>query len=730
MLVVLKYKSYILYPLINLNIGICLQRWRSLIMKIRICATFMLFLFIWLHPFWTFAKGEEAKERVVSLVYDDSGSMRNNDRWKYANYALQSLVALLDEKDKFSYVPMSKPNDPLNISLTKDKRQTEIEGIGAWKTYLNTPFSAVETAMQSIKKEADIDGKREFWLIVLTDGAFNDLEKDKVGGKEQITQKLAQFKKEMDAKKISLHPILITMEEDLGQQEKAQLNTFKEIWKKEINGVTMPSSGEDGIVKSVNQVAALVANRDPFSSVETIVKTKVVGKKVEITTPFPLKRMTLVRQSPSLSNYQVTQISKPLQLQSSYSIHAPGEAKLFGNIVHISTENQGVIKPGTYTIEVDRDIEKEGLQVLVEPALNYTVSTYDKDDSSQKNVEKMYEGVTAVIEAKPTELPIQSSYFQSEVEIDGKQYPMKWDDKKHVFYYETKIDKGLVRGKVHMNIKGFYRQTKEFKIEVTEKPKLSLQTITKDYEEKVTNLENSKPFIIQPQLDGKPMTEEAVKKLLKSTGVTSKQSINYEIKQQDNQIYIYPRPHYSDTFNFTDTGTVEATITIQDSKLQEVKKNISLHIQNAPFYEKYALIFKFVIPITLLLLVVGIIVLGWIARPRFHRKALLYYEWDQEVAKDWLYQSEPELLKNKWWKHYFGIPFRAERKTVQSVTFIAKKGSKSIFVAKESQVVGMIIDGMFITEDEVGMEHKTLYPNELLVIDRGYGKEIYKYECE
>ncbi len=665
-------------------------------MKIRICATFMLFLFIWLHPFWTFAKGEEAKERVVSLVYDDSGSMRNNDRWKYANYALQSLVALLDEKDKFSYVPMSKPNDPLNISLTKDKRQTEIEGIGAWKTYLNTPFSAVETAMQSIKKEADIDGKREFWLIVLTDGAFNDLEKDKVGGKEQILQKLAQFKKEMDTKKISLHPVLITMEEDLGQQEKEQLNTFKEIWKKEINGVTMPSSGEDGIVKSVNQVAALVANRDPFSSVESIVKTKVVGKKVEITTPFPLKRMTLVRQSPSLPDYQVAQISKPLQLQSSFSIHAPGEAKLFGNIVHISTENEEVIKPGTYTIEVDRDIEKEGLQVLVEPALNYTVSTYDKEDKDRKNVEEMYEDVTAVIEAKPTELPVQSSYFQAEVEIDGKQYAMKWDDKRHVFYYETKLTKGLVRGKVHMNIKGFYRQTKEFKIETTKKPKLSLQTVTKDYEEKVTNLENSKPFIIQPQLDDKPMTEEAVKKLLKSTGVTSKQSINYEIKQHGNQIYIYPRPHYSDTFNFTDTGTVEATIVVQDSKLPKVKKDITLHIQNAPFYEKYALIFKFVIPITLLLLMVGIIVLGWIVRPRFHRKALLYYEWDQEVAKDWLYQSEPELLKNKWWKHYFGIPYRAERKTVQSVTFIAKKGSKSIFVAKESQVVGMIIDGMFI----------------------------------
>ena len=78
------------------------------------------------------------------------------------------------------------------------------------------------------------------------------------------------------------------------------------------------------------------------------------------------------------------------------------------------------------------------------------------------------------------------------------------------------------------------------------------------------------------------MTEGAVKKLLKSTGVTSKQSINYEIKQRGNQIYVYPRPYYSDTFNFTDTGTVEATIVIQDAKLQEVKKQISLHIQSAP----------------------------------------------------------------------------------------------------------------------------------------------------
>ncbi|EOW9528649.1 vWA domain-containing protein [Bacillus cytotoxicus] len=699
-------------------------------MKIRICATFIFILLLCLIPFSTCAKGEGAKERVVSLVYDDSGSMRNNDRWKYANYALQSLVALLDEKDTFSYVLMSRPEEAFQLALTNEKRQTEINQIGAWKHYLNTPFRAVETAMQSIKKEAERDDKREFWLIVLTDGAFNELEKKKNGGKEYMTQQLRQFKKEMETKKISLHPVLITMEENLGLQEQQQMNLWKEMWQKEINGIIMPSSGEDGVIQSVNQAAALVANRDPFSSVESIVKTKIEGNTVEIATPFPLRRLTLVKQSSHASQYQMKKLENPLTVQSSFSIHAPGESHLYGEIAHIQAENQAVIKPGTYRIELDREIGKEELKALVEPALDYQLSIYDKEDKEKKDTETMYEGTTAIIEAKPTELPIQSSYFQAEIEIDGKLYPMKWDDKRNVFYYETKVEKQFIRGKVHMNIKGFYRQTKEFRIQPESRPKLSLQTLTKDYQEKVTNLTNSKPFVMQPLLNGKPMTEAEVKRLLSSTHITSNQSIHYELTQHRNRIYVYPRPYYSDTFNFTDTGNVKATITIRDSKLQKVEKTISFYIQNAPFWERYAVIFQFVIPVTLFLFIVGIFILGWIVRPRFHRKAMLYYEWDQEVAKDWLYQSEPELLRNKWWKHYFGIPFRAERKTIQSITFIAKKGSKSIFVAKDSQVIGMIIDGMFIAEEEAGYEHKTLYPNEIVVIDRGYGKEIYRYECE
>ncbi|MFI8706759.1 vWA domain-containing protein [Bacillus sp. NPDC077411] len=698
-------------------------------MYTRIIATTILFLlFVCMNPFSNLAKGEEGRQRVVSLVYDDSGSMRNNDRWKYANYALQSLIALLDEKDTFSYVPMSHPAGEIPVSLENSKRQGEIDKIQTWNEQVNTPFQSVETAIQSMKREAQVNANREFWLIVLTDGAFNELEKQDDSAKKRISETLSKFKKEMEAKKVSLHAVLITMEENLGTQEQIQMNSFKEIWKQQTNGSVLPTSGEDGVIHSVNQAAALVANRDPFSAVEEAVKTNIVGNKMEITTPFPLKRITLVNQSSQKVPYRIQNIKGSLQLQSKFLIQAPAGMGLYGGITHIMSKNNDVIEPGAYIVEIDQVVSKENMKVLVEPALDYTISTYEKEQ--KKKTEQFYEGQTAIIEAKPTNVPVNTSYFSAQIEINGQMYAMKWSGERKAFYYETKIGKESVRGNVHMNIKGFYRQTKEFYIQSVPKPKLSLQVVTTNYTEKVTNLKHSEPFIIQPLLNDEAMSEAEVKELLKTATVTFHKSINYEIKQHRNQLYVYPRPYYSNTFNFTDTGTVEATITLRDSQLQKVSKQISLSIIDVPFFERYAIIFGLVLPFSIILLIIATLIVGWVVRPRFHRKALIYYEWDQSIAEDWLYKSEPEPLRTKWWNHYFGIPFRAERKTVQSVTFIAKKGSKSIFVTKDSQVPGMVIDGMFLTDEEAGREHKTLYPNEMVVIDRGYGKELYKYECE
>ncbi|MFD3445691.1 vWA domain-containing protein [Microbacteriaceae bacterium 4G12] len=713
-------------------------------MKTSLIATIVLALFcLVLLPLGSAAKEEGAKKRVVSLVYDDSGSMRNAqnvpvDRWKYANYALQSLIGLLDDQDQFFYVPMSRPSKEIPISLSK--RQAEIEQIRKWSEFQNTPFQAVETAIEALKSKVSTQRESEFWLVILTDGAFNELETTNLAqyeeNKKKITSTMQQFSTWMESQKASVHCILITMESHLSEAEKAQMNTFKMIWKETTNGVVMETNGEDGVVESINQAAALIANRDPFSNVDDLVKVNVGQQNVTVKTPFPLRRLTIVQQMTSIAaaNIQtVTQQKERTTFTTSgpFIMQTPEQPLITGYISHIYNQNGSVMKPGEYEIQFDKQVAAEHIKVLVEPALDYTVHMYKKENKSLIGKEEaFYSESTILIEAKPNDIPVDVSYFAAEIELQGQRHAMKWDPKRRAFQYEVKLGNEPIRGQIYMSIKGFYQQNKEFKIVPVSKPALSLQVITKDWRKKVTDLDDTSPLIVQPLLNGQPMSEEEVNKLLQTAHIEFNKRVAYKLQQHNNQIYLYPRPYFSDTFNFTDTGTVEATMTLQSPNFEKVKQKIAFYIEDVTFLKRYEVIFRQVIPIAIGSMICLILLVGWIIRPRFHRTAFMFYELDQSIADDWVHKPEPELLRNSWWKHYIGIPFRAERRTVQSVTFIAKKGTKAIFIAKESQVEGMVIDGSFLEEEEIGKEHKTFYPNETIFIDKGYGKEVYRYECD
>ena len=43
----------------------------------------------------------------IYVVYDETGSMKKDERWIYANYAIQNLVSMLSEEDKIFLVKMS-----------------------------------------------------------------------------------------------------------------------------------------------------------------------------------------------------------------------------------------------------------------------------------------------------------------------------------------------------------------------------------------------------------------------------------------------------------------------------------------------------------------------------------------------------------------------------------------------------------------------------------------------
>ena len=167
--------------------------------------------------------GTEHVKKIVSVVYDNSGSMKQGEpspsvqnkiykgRYRYAAYALQTLTGLLNDNDKLIITPMNNTKgnwsgEGVEVDLTSDpnnpnKRNeviknlfydpettnnTDVEGKIPIVTGGNTPYGSVKNAIDAFAKVTDGKGlptsdeytdedkNVEYWLIILTDGIFNE----------------------------------------------------------------------------------------------------------------------------------------------------------------------------------------------------------------------------------------------------------------------------------------------------------------------------------------------------------------------------------------------------------------------------------------------------------------------------------------------------------------------------------------------------------------------------
>lgn len=119
----------------------------------------------------------QAPTRMINVVYDDSGSMYTGvDTWCQAKYSMEVFAAMLSSTDKMNVYYMSdftngtsaKPKITLDgrdgaaVNVSKVHKQTTVAN--------NTPFNSVKKAYSDLSKvKAD-----EKWLIILTDGEFED----------------------------------------------------------------------------------------------------------------------------------------------------------------------------------------------------------------------------------------------------------------------------------------------------------------------------------------------------------------------------------------------------------------------------------------------------------------------------------------------------------------------------------------------------------------------------
>ncbi|MBQ4560862.1 MAG: hypothetical protein IJA55_00850 [Clostridia bacterium] len=129
--------------------------------------------------------------RTINLVYDDSGSMIRVesdyvDTWCQAKYAMEVFAGMLGENETLNIYYMSDfaegdTGAPPKLSLkgSNDAKVTEanVKNIHDLITNAsNTPFSSVKQAYEDLKNVTT----DERWLVVLTDGEFNDASNDRV----------------------------------------------------------------------------------------------------------------------------------------------------------------------------------------------------------------------------------------------------------------------------------------------------------------------------------------------------------------------------------------------------------------------------------------------------------------------------------------------------------------------------------------------------------------------
>lgn len=349
------------------------------------------------------AKEDETSVRnrkLVSIVYDDSGSMCN-ERWEYTSYAIQCFAAMLNKEDTLDITYMSSYTNgsfsvdttDRNASVTKIREHTQSSG---------TPVDSIDTAFKALQDNNDKNENSQYWLIVITDGQMNGNETA-----EEKINRIAETKMPNSTK-----PQIVFM--TICDTDKKYTPAFS---KANINCV--PVLTADAVVDAISDIACDISGRYAVSEDDI---TFVDSKTVEVRTDVPLTHLGILSQR---SNAVVDTVkgSEKQDLYEECNVHVelPGlysdsmkksdKSALRGN-VSLFNADSGNIVPDTYTITFTEKISKDDLIIMFEPAFELRIEVF-VNDTLIEDVSKLVANQTVNIEATLYEIGTNNKILPS-----------------------------------------------------------------------------------------------------------------------------------------------------------------------------------------------------------------------------------------------------------------------------------------------------------------------------
>ena len=310
----------------------------------------------------------KAAKKIISVVYDDSGSMNDDhDSWAVANYAMQAFAGLLSAEDEMYITYMSDvgTTEEGAKAVNLSDPQGAVDAIRAdSQVGGGTPLRSVEIALDKLKAVASTDETDQYWLVILTDG-----EMDANGAKASDLQALLDSCKGM------------TMSNGSGLQTYYMgIGSANTINDNPGQGLYSIMAGFD-IVPALSEVANKVSGRMKFEDSDI---SQVDGKTVKLSSEIPLYSIAVFSQN-SKAQVSSAKGESAFQVDRNVALESPN-AVLYGNAALI-TNGANVIPAGEYTITFSEDISLKDTvfmyQIAIEMKPVLTKNGVKLDDVSQ-----------------------------------------------------------------------------------------------------------------------------------------------------------------------------------------------------------------------------------------------------------------------------------------------------------------------------------------------------------
>lgn len=303
-------------------------------------------------------------KKIISVVYDDSGSMRG-DNEAYANYSMQTFAAMVNKEDDLYITYMSDSGNSRKID-TADL----LNAVGNIRNHTsngNTPYEAVETAMNRLRQSKESDPNAQYWLVVFTDGGFND------AGVSEVERALDKFSRTKMANGAEPRIIYMTIGDGMSSFTPRPSNP-------DIKIITA-NSGRD-VADSLFDIASSVTGR---FRVDASAITFTDDHTLTVSSNIPLLNISILVQNVDADVVSMLDPDMmPVSIKHEIPVGIPRHITSFTNpdianmhgVITLAGEDGRNIPAGRLMITLSKAISPDDIVIMLEPAIELKIKLY------------------------------------------------------------------------------------------------------------------------------------------------------------------------------------------------------------------------------------------------------------------------------------------------------------------------------------------------------------------